>query len=65
MSCGVTFDMFHNVVFAIHLVSLQCEAGHVLRVDPPFGLPVVHNDASKMAQYFVVKIIVASEANVQ
>ncbi len=49
MFCGVTTGMFHDVFFAILLVSLQCEAGHVLRVDPHFGLPVVHNDASKMA----------------
>ena len=64
MSCGVTTGLFHNVFFAILFVSLQCEAGHVLRVDPHFGLPVVHNDASKMAKYFAVEVTVASEANV-
>ena len=64
MSCGVTYGMFHDVFFPILLVSLQCEACHVLRVDPHFGMPLVHNDASKMAQYFAIEVTVASEANV-
>ncbi len=65
MSCGVSSGLFQNVVFAIDVVPLQCEACHVVRVDPPSGLPVVDHDASKMAEYFAVEITIALEANVE